>query len=358
MLIASTASGQIVSRTGRWKIFPIAGTGITAVGLFLLHQLDESSSTWEMSTYFFVFGAGLGLVMQVLVLVVQNAVGYEDLGVATSGATFFRSIGASFGVSIFGTIFTSRLEDKLSDALAGQSVPSGTGPGQLAADPRAIAELPPALQPSVLQAYASSITDVFLYAVPVVVLAFLISWFLKEDKLRGSVTAPDPSETVASNPVERSSHEEVARALSVLGSRAGRRRIYEKITVKAGYDMLPAASWLLLRIRRHGTVQPALLADTTPVSLRAITEAARQVEERGLARREGLQLLLTDRGDEVAVQLAQAREESFAELLGDWWGPERPTDLVQLVRELTAELCGSDTERPYSRPPPGDHRAP
>ncbi|MCX4582435.1 MFS transporter [Streptomyces sp. NBC_01481] len=358
MLIASTASGQIVSRTGRWKIFPIAGTGITAVGLFLLHQLDVSSSTWEMSTYFFVFGAGLGLVMQVLVLVVQNSVGYEDLGVATSGATFFRSIGASFGVSIFGTIFTSRLGDKLSGALAGQSVPSGTGPGQLAADPRAIAELPPALRPSVLQAYASSITDVFLYAVPVVVLAFLVSWFLKEDKLRGSVTAPDPSETLASNPVERSSHEEVARALSVLGSREGRQRIYEKITAKAGYDMLPAASWLLLRIRRHGMVQPALLADTTPVPLRTITEAARQVEVRGLARREGLQLLLTDRGDEVAVRLAQAREESLAELLGDWWGPERPTDLVQLVRELTAELCGSDAERPYSRPPPGDHHAP
>lgn len=357
MLIASTASGQIVSRTGRWKIFPIAGTGITAVGLFLLHQLDVSSSTWEMSTYFFVFGAGLGLVMQVLVLVVQNSVGYEDLGVATSGATFFRSIGASFGVSIFGTIFTSRLGDKLSDALAGQSVPSGTGPGQLAADPRAIAELPPALRPSVLQAYASSITDVFLYAVPVVVVAFLVSWFLKEDKLRGSVTAPDPSETLASNPVERSSHEEVARALSVLGSREGRQRIYEKITAKAGYDMLPAASWLLLRIRRHGMVQPALLADTTPVPLRAITEAARQVEVRGLARREGLQLLLTDRGDEVAVRLAQAREESLAELLGDWWGPERPTDLVQLVRELTAELCGSDAERPYWPPPPGDHHA-
>lgn len=358
MLIASTASGQIVSRTGRWKIFPIAGTGITAVGLFLLHQLDVSSSTWEMSTYFFVFGAGLGLVMQVLVLVVQNSVGYEDLGVATSGATFFRSIGASFGVSIFGTIFTSRLGDKLSEALAGQSVPSGPGPGQLAADPRAITELPPALRPSVLQAYASSITDVFLYAVPVVVLAFLVSWFLKEDKLRGSVTAPDPSETLASNPVERSSHEEVARALSVLGSREGRQRIYEKITAKAGYDMLPAASWLLLRIRRHGMVQPALLADTTPVPLRTITEAARQVEVRGLARREGLQLLLTDRGDEVAVRLAQAREESLAELLGDWWGPERPTDLVQLVRELTAELCGSDAERPYSRPPPGDHHAP
>ncbi|MFF0061766.1 DHA2 family efflux MFS transporter permease subunit [Streptomyces sp. NPDC005279] len=357
MLLTSTGSGQIVSRTGRWKVFPIAGTGITAVGLVLLHQLDETSSTWQTSAYLFVFGAGLGLVMQVLVLVVQNAVSYADLGVATSGATFFRSIGAAFGVAVFGTIFAGRLQNKLADALAGRPVPSGAGAGQLADDPRAIAELPPALRPSALHAYSSAITDVFLYAVPVVMLAFLIAWFLKEDKLRGSVTAPDTSQTLASNPVERSSHDEVARALSVLGSREGRRQIYEKIGAKAGYDLLPESSWLLLRIRRHGTVEPALLADATPVPLHIITDAARQVEERGLARREGLQLILTDPGVEAAVRLAKAREESLSELLGDWWAPERPTDLVQLVKELNAELCGSDAERPYSPPPKRDHAA-
>ncbi|MGW6458750.1 DHA2 family efflux MFS transporter permease subunit [Streptomyces sp. NPDC055078] len=358
LLITSTASGQIVSRTGRWKVFPLAGTALTAIGLLLLHRLTEFSSTWEMSAYFFVFGAGLGLVMQVLVLVVQNAVSYDDLGVATSGATFFRSIGASFGVAVFGTIFTSRLENKLAAALSGPSVPPGADAGQLAADPRAIAELPPALRASALHAFASSITDVFLYAVPVVAVAFIVAWFLKEDRLRGSVTAPEPSQTLASNPVERSSHEEVARALSVLGSREGRRRVYEKITASAGYDLLPAASWLLLRIRRHGTVEPGLLADTTPVPLHTITDAARQVEVRGLARREGVQLVLTESGLTAAVRLAKAREESLAELLGDWWDPDRPTDLVQLVTELTAELCGSDQERPDGREPKRDHRAP
>ncbi|MFH8927608.1 DHA2 family efflux MFS transporter permease subunit [Streptomyces pristinaespiralis] len=358
LLLTSTASGQIVSRTGRWKVFPIAGTAVTALGLLLLHQLEANSSTWQMSLYFFVFGAGLGLVMQVLVLVVQNAVGYEDLGVATSGATFFRSIGASFGVAIFGTIFTNRLEHKLTDALAGQQVPPGAGAAELAADPRAIAELPADLRPSVLNAYSTAITDVFLYALPVVALAFLIAWFLKEDKLRGSVTAPDHSETLASNPVERSSYDEVARALSVLGSREGRRHIYEKITARAGYDLLPASSWLLLRMKRHGVVEPARLAETTPVPLRAITEASREVEGRGLARREGLDLMLTESGEEAAVRLAQAREESLAELLGDWWGPERPTDLVQLVHELNAELCGSDAERPHSPESHRDHEYP
>ncbi|MEV8409664.1 MDR family MFS transporter [Streptomyces niveus] len=354
LLLTSTVSGQIVSRTGRWKVFPIAGTGIIAIGLLLLHQLKVNSSTWEMSVYFFIFGAGLGLVMQVLVLVAQNSVRYEDLGVATSGATFFRSIGASFGVAIFGTIFTNLLRDKLTDSLAGKPLPPGVSPGELASDPRSVGSLPGAVRSGVLQSYSTSITDVFLYAVPVVLVAFVVSWFLKEDKLRGSVTAPEATETLASNPVERSSRDECARALSVLGTREGRRKIYEKITERSGYDLLPASSWLLLRIRRHGVVEPARLADTTPVPLSVINDASRQIEERGLARRDGVGLVLTEHGLDVATVLARSREESLAELLGDWWGPDRPTDLVQLVEELSDELGGSDAERP-GREPRGDH---
>ncbi|WP_329503505.1 MFS transporter [Streptomyces iakyrus] len=352
LLLASTASGQIVSRTGRWKVFPIAGTGVTTLGLLLLHQLDENSSTAELSGFFFVFGLGLGLVMQVLVLIVQNAVPYEDLGVATSGATFFRSIGASFGVAVFGTVFAGRLGEQLTDAFRGATLPPGVSVDALEADPRGIAALPPGLRPPALHAYAVSITDVFLYAAPVALLGFVLAWFLKEDRLRGSVTAPDVTETLASNPVERSSYDEVCRALSVLGTRAGRREIYRKITARAGYDLLPATSWLLLRMRRHGSVEPGVLADTMPVPLTVIMEAARQAEERRLAVRRGVDMVLTGQGREVASRLAEAREESLAELLGDWWGPDRPTDLERLVRELNGELCGSRRERPYRTRPP------
>lgn len=350
LLLSSTASGQIVSRTGRWKVFPIAGTGVTTLGLLLLHQLDENSSTAVMSVDFFVFGLGLGLVMQVLVLIVQNAVSYEDLGVATSGATFFRSIGASFGVAIFGTVFASRLGDKLTDAFRGTRLPAGLSADALKSDPRGIGSLPPALRGPALHAYAAAITDVFLYAAPVALLGFVLAWFLKEDKLRGSVTAPDVTETLASNPVERSSYDEVCRALSLLGTREGRREVYRKITERAGYDLLPAASWLLLRIKRQGWEEPAVLAERSTVPLQVVMDAARQVEERRLAIREGLDLILTDQGFEVAERLAQAREESLAELLGDWWGPDRPTDLNRLVRELTEEMCGSDREQPHKEP--------
>ncbi|MFD1659964.1 MDR family MFS transporter [Streptomyces caeni] len=346
MLLSSTASGQIVSRTGRWKVFPVTGTAVTTIGLLLLHRLDEHSSTAEMSGYFFVFGLGLGLVMQVLVLIVQNAVAYEDLGVATSGATFFRSIGASFGVAVFGAVFAGHLGGRLTAALAGRPLPAGVTADTLKADPRGIAALPAALRLAVLHVFASSITDVFLYAAPVALLGFVLAWFLREDRLRGSVTAPDVTETLASNPVQRSSYDEVCRALSVLGSREGRHEIYQKITRRAGYDLLPAASWLLLRMKKYGWAEPGMLAERSAVPLNVVLAAERQVEERHLAVREGLDLVLTAEGRQVAERLAAAREESLAELLGDWWGPDRPTDLIKLVQEINAELCGSDAERP------------
>ncbi|MEU0332920.1 MFS transporter [Streptomyces sp. NPDC006193] len=348
LLLSSTVSGQIVSRTGRWKVFPLAGTAVTTLGLLLLHRLDEHSSTAAMSACFFVFGLGLGLVMQVLVLIVQNAVSYADLGVATSGATFFRSIGASFGVAVFGAVFAGGLADKLAGAFRGVRLPPGVTADALQADPRGIAALPPALRPAALHAYASAITDVFLYAAPVAALGFLLAWFLKEDRLRGSVTAPEASETIAPNPVERSSYDEVCRALSVLGSREGRREIYRRITEEAGYDLLPAASWLLLRVHRYGSVEPAVLAERSPVPLHVIMAAARQVEERRLAERRGLDLVLTDAGRTVAERLTTAREESLAELLGDWWQPGRSTDLTRLVHDLTGELCGAERERPHN----------
>ncbi|MFD8543850.1 DHA2 family efflux MFS transporter permease subunit [Streptomyces sp. NPDC059649] len=347
MLLSSTASGQIVSRTGHYKVFPIAGTAVVMLGLLLLHRLEPSSGVAEMSGYFFVFGFGLGLVMQVLVLIVQNAVAYQDLGVATSGATFFRSIGASFGVSLFGTVFANKLGPRIAAVLAGQQLPPGVDPSKIAQDPRTVARLPARQAAGVLQAYANSITDVFLYAVPVVFVAFVLAWFLKEEPLRSSVTAPDTSEVLSSNPVERSSREECARALSKLGSMEGRKHIYEKITERAGLDLKPAASWLLLRIHRYGSVEPGLLAERSTVPLGVLAESVRQVEERGLATRDGLLMLLTDRGREVTERLSAARQESLAEMLGDWWTKDRPTDLTELVRELTAELCGSDAEEPY-----------
>ncbi|KRV46590.1 disulfide bond formation protein DsbA [Wenjunlia vitaminophila] len=344
ILIASIGSGQVVSRTGRYREFPLAGTAVTAVGLLLLSMLDENSGTAEMSGYFFVLGFGLGLVMQVLVLIVQNTVDYQDLGVATSGATFFRSIGASFGVSVFGTIFANRLGTELGRALAGRTLPPGFA-SRVRGDPRAVAELPADVRAAVLHAYAVSISSVFFWAMPIAAFAFLVAWFLKQEPLRETVRAPEPGETIGTNPVERSSLDEVARGLSLLGTRQGRHDLYVRITHLAGLDLLPAAAWLVLRINRYGATDPVLLAEHAKVSLEVLSDATRQLEERHLADRDGNQLVLTAAGREVADRLVHARREALAELLGDW-DPGRYRDLSMLLDRLSPQLCGDDADRP------------
>src|SRR5207237_9400802 len=127
LLVAAIASGRIISRIGRYKIFPIAGTIVLVIGMFLLSRLGVGTAPWLASLYMLVVGVGIGLVMQVLVLVVQNDVAPRDIGVATSTATFFRSVGGSFGVAIFGTIFATRLADQL--AQFPQSVTARLGSG-------------------------------------------------------------------------------------------------------------------------------------------------------------------------------------------------------------------------------------
>ncbi|MGC0311729.1 MFS transporter [Kitasatospora acidiphila] len=351
MLVTSIGSGQIVARTGRYRLFPIIGTAVMVVGLVLLSRLTESTSTTVMSFYFLVFGLGLGLVLQVLVLIVQNSVGYQDLGAATAAATFFRSIGASFGVSIFGTIFTTGLNHRLRDALRGVPLPPGFSPGRITADPRVIRTLPPATAHNVLHAYASSISQVFLYAAPVAAVAFVLALFIREQPLRESVTAPDLGESIGMNPVQRSSVDEIARALAVLNTREARRDLYRRITAEAGLDLQPASSWLLLQLLRQGSMEPAELAEHRIVPPAVIEAAAREIEGRGLAIRNGLPMRLTEEGERVAQQLVTARRTQLAKLLGDW-DEKQFADLAALLTTLSHNLCGDPHDRPDRVPEP------
>ncbi|MET9860003.1 MDR family MFS transporter [Streptomyces smyrnaeus] len=345
VLVSSTVSGQLITHTGHWKIFPVLGTAITTGGLLLLHVMSPASSQWEMGVYFAVFGLGLGLVLQVLVLVAQNAVRYADLGVATSGVTFFRSVGAAVGVAVFGAIFASRLGHELTDALRGRSLPGGITPDSLKRDPQSVGRLSPGARRGVLDAYSTSITDVFLYAAPLAALAFVLTWLMREQRLRRSVQVPDESETLGACPVERSPADEVTRALSRLSTIEGRRDLYARIAQTAGLDLAPAATWMLLRVHHDGPVEPALLEDAGVVPRRVVADGARELEERGLATREGLELVATPRGEQAARALSDARQEQLAELLGDWWTPDRPTDLTELVRELNAEAGHAEPPR-------------
>ena len=197
MLTVSIASGQYISRTGRYRIFPIVGTALITVGLLMLSQMGIQT-TWPMAAlYMLVLGMGLGAVMQVLVLIVQNAVPYSELGVATSGATFFRSIGGSFGAAIFGAIFANVLVGNLVRHLGHAKLPSGLSSSNVT--PAILDQLPAAVHHGLAAAYAESIQTVFLIAAPIAFLAFLASWLIPELELRRSIGTNDgaPSETPA-----------------------------------------------------------------------------------------------------------------------------------------------------------------
>ncbi len=197
MMTTSISSGRWITRTGRYKAFPILGAGLTTVGLLLLSRLDVDTTRTESALYMIVLGSGLGFLMQTLVLVVQNAVSHSDLGAATSGVTFFRSIGGTFGVAIFGTIMNNRLDYYVprnvpADVLARLGSPSGSTLGRSRV---VISKLPDLARTGVIQSFADSLHVVFLSAVPLALIAFGLTWFLREVPLREDVAVgnvPDP----------------------------------------------------------------------------------------------------------------------------------------------------------------------
>ena len=184
VLVASITGGQLISRYGRYKVFPIVGTAVMTVGLLLLSRLGVGSSTWTASAYMLVVGLGIGMVMQVLVLAVQNSVDHRLMGVATSGAILFRQIGGSIGVALFGAIFANRLAGNLADRLPGVSLPKS-------ANPEAVQQLPPAIHDAYVSAFAASLQPVFVVGAAVGVAAFLLTWLLREMPLRNTTGAAE-----------------------------------------------------------------------------------------------------------------------------------------------------------------------
>ena len=182
LLTMSISSGQIISRTGKYRYFPIAGTAMMTLGLFLLHLMGLGTSTFEDGLFMLILGLGLGGVMQVLVIIVQNGVQHSELGVATSGATFFRSIGGSFGTAIFGAIFANLLVGNLASHLHGIRLPAGFSSANVT--PAMLDLLPAAVRHGFTAGYAESIQTVFLVAAPIAFLAFLASWLIPQVELR------------------------------------------------------------------------------------------------------------------------------------------------------------------------------
>jgi EmrB/QacA subfamily drug resistance transporter len=183
LLSASIASGRLISKTGKYRIYPLMGAVITGIGLLFMSKLAVDTSPWIYGSWMFITGLGIGMFMQVMTLAVQNATEHRYLGTATSLVTFFRSMGSSFGTSIFGAILVSRFAThvgELTPHLASNSKALGSN---LAA----LRSLPAAVQAPVLHAFTLAFDDIFLYASPIMMLAFIVALFLKEVPLRGTI---------------------------------------------------------------------------------------------------------------------------------------------------------------------------
>ncbi|MFI6348132.1 MFS transporter [Streptomyces sp. NPDC050560] len=191
VVIASVVSGQLISRTGRYRVYPILGGALSTLGMWLLSRLETGTPRLHYSIWMAVLGAGIGLVMPVLVLAVQNSVRPSDMGAATSANNYFRQIGGSVGAAVFGTLFASRLAHEL-----GGRLPAGAHlPDPESITPQLVHQLPPALRDGYIGGYAAAMPRIFLYLVPVLALGLLIAFFLKETPLLSSAVPHSASDT-------------------------------------------------------------------------------------------------------------------------------------------------------------------
>jgi EmrB/QacA subfamily drug resistance transporter len=331
LLVTSVLSGQLISRWGRYRIFPIVGTAVVTVGMFLLSRLGIGTSLWMAAIDMVVLGLGLGMTMQVLVLAVQNAVDYKYLGVATSGSTMFRSIGGSIGVSLFGAIFTNRLATELAQRLPiNAHLPPTTSPA-------AIRALPPAVRDSYAHALTAALSPVFLVAAIISSVAFVLALLLPDVPLRQTSKAEGIGETFAT-PSHTDSEQELERVLSVVARRDERWRAYEEWVNRAGVDLDPTEAWLLARTGEQQPASAEQIAGATGVDPEDVRRTIARLEQRGLVARRQEEYELTAEGRRVFEALVAVRRATLRELVRDW-SPEDHAELEPVLDRLARSLA-------------------
>jgi MFS family permease len=339
ILVTSIGSGQLISRFGRYKPFPIAGTAIMAVGLFLLSLLHVGTPTLVGAAYLLVLGLGLGLVLQVLVLVAQNAVDYQYLGVASSGATLFRQIGGSIGVALFGAIFANRLAHELA-----ATVPNGVQLPSMPS-PAALRDLPPALHAVYATAITEALHPVFLAAAGIAVVGFVLAWFLPEVPLKATAQAPDPGDGFHAAR-DANGLRELERALSSLAARDRRWEMYERLAGRAELDLPPPPLWLLARLGERTPLTAPQLEEQLDGDDRQFESELEELRKRGLVyiETDGT-ITLTTAGRAGYERLVAVRRARLSELLSGW-EPEQHRELEELVERLARDLASKIPKDP------------
>ncbi|MFF4101697.1 MDR family MFS transporter [Streptomyces sp. NPDC001903] len=327
LLIASVFSGNVTSKTGQYRIFPIVGCLVMGVGLYLLSRMGPETGAWLESLYMFVLGVGIGLCMQVLTIAVQNTVDYADLGTATSGVTFFRTLGSSFGTAVFGTIYANTLGPELEKAVAEAARATGEDPAQLAKaaqSPQGVHGLDPAAAAPVIEAYTHALHTVFLWTVPVAGVGFVVALFLKQVRLRDSARAASTdmgdgfaSPATASGDSAKLLELAVGKLVRNMGPETAR------AIVNASDTRLDiAGAWAVMQVeimtRTVGHASLGLIASRRALPPEVLIPVFDRMEQEGYVTREGAFFTLTPAGQREAATISKA--------WGDWLGDQLEKD--------------------------------
>ncbi|MFC8916553.1 MDR family MFS transporter [Streptomyces sp. NPDC057116] len=354
LLIASVYSGNVVSRTGRYRIFPIAGSLVMGAGLYLLSLMGPGTGTGVESLYMFVLGTGIGLCMQVLTIAVQNTVEYADLGTATSGVTFFRTLGMSFGTAVFGTIYANALGPNLAgglrEAASVAGAPDAAVLARAAQSPAGVHALPPAQAAPVIEAYADTLHTVFLWTVPVAAAGFVVALFLKQVPLRDTAraTAPDMGEGFSS-PVATA---DSAKLLELSVGRLLRRtdlNTVRQVVAASDTRLDPAGAWAVMQVelltRLVGHASLGLIAARRRLPPEVLVPVFDRMVEEGYLTRDGHLFSHTEAGAREARVISDAWGRWLAGQVeresGRPSGPELRAAVDAIAKRLLAEDLAS-----------------
>lgn len=337
-LVTSIIAGQLVSRTGRYKLFPIIGTTIVTLSLLLISRMTSETSTLAASLYMLLLGLGLGFVMQVLIIAVQNAVEYRDLGVATSNAILFRFIGGSLGTALLGAVLATQL-----NANVQQRIP-GTGALD-SISPQALAGLTPALRTAYTEAFVASLSTVFLLAAIISFFGLLVALLLPERPLRETIAAAAETDIggeiahTFSMPTDTDSRKQLLRGLAVLADRDVHRNSIVSIVTRAGVDLSSTAAWLLVQIEREHDMDVNELCRKGKCDARSLSAATAELLQKSLIAAGPIANVyrLTEAGCETYNRLVTARREHLAELWPEW-SPKKREEVAEILRRLAREL--------------------
>ncbi|HEY0761238.1 MAG TPA: MDR family MFS transporter [Pyrinomonadaceae bacterium] len=307
-LLTSILAGQIVSRTGRYKIFPIIGTATVTLSLFLISRMTTETSIFTASIYMLLLGIGLGFVMQVLIIAVQNAVEYHDLGVATSNAILFRFIGGSLGTALLGAVLATQLNGKVTP-----------------------------------ESFVSALQTVFLVASVIASVGFLFSFFVPERRLRETLAAAtegdiggDIAQAYAMPTDTTDSRAHLLRGLAVLADRDVLRKYIAAVVARAQVELSVGAAWLLVKIER----EPGFKVGTSKLESAKMELLSKSLIEE----RSGGVYSLTEEGCDIYNRLVAARREHLAELWPEW-SPKKREDVAAILRRLARELVPETSHR-------------